>query len=84
MQHYVAEEGVCATIAARCGSDVASLCCARLQEVGALQLDGECLALEEGLRDGSIDNPLGVIEQRVGISASCIVDEGRVDFHAEG
>ena len=47
-------------------------------------MDGKCLALEEGLRDGGIQYPLGMVHQRVGISASGIVDELSIYLHAEG
>ena len=84
MEHDVAEEAFGAAEGARGGTKVAEFRGAFFQQVGDFELEGERLILQEGLRDGGVDNPLVVVEHGVGETRAGVVDECGVNLHAEG
>ena len=84
MEHDVAEEAFGAAEGARGGAKVAEFRGALLEKVGDFELEGERLILQEGLRDGGVDNPLVVIEHGVGETRAGVEDALRVNLHAEG
>ena len=84
MEHDVAEEAFGATEGARDGAEVAEFRGAFFQQVGDFELEGERLILQEGLRDGGVDNPLVVIEHGVGETRAGVEDALSVNLHAEG
>ena len=84
MEHDVAEEAFGAAEGARGGAEVAEFRGAFFQQVGDFELEGERLILQEGLRDGGVDNPLVVVEHGVGEACAGVEDALRVNLHAEG
>ena len=84
MEHHVAEEALRAAEGASRGAEVAEFRGAFFQQVGDFELEGERLILQEGLRDGGVDNPLVVVEHGVGEARAGVVDECGVNLHSEG
>ena len=84
MEHDVAEEALRAAEGARGGAEVAEFRSALLEKVGGFELEGERLILQEGLRDGGVDNPLVVVEHGVGEARAGVEDALSVNLHAEG
>lgn len=84
VEHDVAEEAFGAAEGARDGAEVAEFRGALLQQVGDFELEGERLILQEGLRDGGVDNPLVVVEHGVGETCAGVEDALSVNLHAEG
>ena len=84
MEHDVAEEALRTAEGARRGAEVAEFRGAFFQQVGDFELEGERLILQEGLRDGGVDNPLVVIEHGVGETRAGVEDALGVNLHAEG